>query len=332
MLTEGHLNLVRSLTRRLRRRAHGRAGDDVRATPVIDPPGTADQAAVSDYWTRYNVTLHHPFNSAEESLAYFRWRNDQYFGYIELMPVCGQDGKVVLDFGCGPSHDLVGFATESRPSRLIAVDVSPSSLAEARARLALHGAPCEFVLADSRSTKLPLETACVDYVHTSGVVHHVPDLIATLRELRRIVRKDGTVRVMVYHHDSVWMHLFVAYMKRLVEGAYQDLTLEEAFSRTTDGEECPIARVYRPREFMSAAEEAGFDAEFIGAAVSLHEAKILPYRFDAIQDRRLPEESRRFLLGLTVDEHGMPRHGAYGAGVDGCYLLRPRPQDGTLRD
>src|SRR5437762_4766557 len=80
-------------------------------------------AAVADYWTRYNVTLHQHFTSPSESLAYVRWRNDQYFGYIDLMPVDGQEGKTVLDFGCGPGHDLVGFATRSRPARLIGIDV-----------------------------------------------------------------------------------------------------------------------------------------------------------------------------------------------------------------
>jgi hypothetical protein len=57
----------------------------------------------------------------------------------------------------------------------------------------------------------------------------------------------------------------------------------------------------------------------------MFEAKVLPQRFDAIQDRRLPEESRRFLLDLTVDEYGLPRHGNYRAGIDGCFVLKPRP-------
>ena len=301
-------------------------------TAAVPPPDqtspdqtpVSDCAAVAEYWTRYNVTLHHSFNSPQESLAYFRWRNDQYFGYIDLMPVGGQDGKVVLDFGCGPGHDLVGFATASRPARLIAVDVSSSSLAEARARLALHGVPCEFLLANPLSTELPLKSESIDYVHSSGVVHHVPDLVATLRELRRILRKDGAARVMVYNHESIWLHLFVAYMKRLVEKAYPDLSLEQAFARTTDGEDCPIANVYRPAEFIAAAGEAGFDAQFTGSALSMHEAKILPYRFDAIQDRRLPEECRRFLLELTFDERAMPRYRGHGAGVDGCFFLKPR--------
>src|SRR5262249_9418443 len=169
-------------------------------------PRPHDQTDVTDYWTRYNVTLNHQFASAEESLAYLRWRNDQYFGYIELMPVTGQDGKVVLDFGCGPGHDLVGFATMSRSARLIGADVSPTSLAEARARLALHHAGCHFVELPG-SIELPFDTASIDYVHSSGVLHHLPDTLATLRELRRILRPDGAARIMVYNYDSVWMHL-----------------------------------------------------------------------------------------------------------------------------
>jgi ubiquinone/menaquinone biosynthesis C-methylase UbiE len=286
------------------------------------PPDEGVQ--VADYWTRYNVTQHHEFGSAEESLAYLRWRNDNYFGYSDLMPVEGQDRKVVLDFGCGPGHDLVGFSTASRPARLIGMDVSPSSLAEATARIALHAASCELMQLDPTATELPLATGSVDYVHSSGVLHHVADLPATLREIHRVLRPDGVTRIMVYNHDSVWMHLFVVYMKRIIENAFTELTVEEAFARTTDGEDCPIARVYRPTEFIALCQEAGFVAEFAGAAVSIHEAKILPYRYDAIQSLKTPETSRRFLLELTFDEYGMPRYRGHRAGIDGCYLLRPR--------
>jgi len=55
------------------------------------------------------------------------------------------------------------------------------------------------------------------------------------------------------------------------------------------------------------------------------EAKLLPQRFDAIQHRGLPEESPRFLVNLTVDAHGLPRHGNHRAGIDGFSVLRPAP-------
>ena len=117
------------------------------------------------------------------------------------------------------------------------------------------------------------------------------------------------------------MHLFVAYIKQIVEKTYADLTPEDAFRKTTDGEECPIARVFRPNEFVSLAKTL---ASMEYSQVQLYQCtkpKILPYRFDAIQHRRTPETSRRFLLELTYDDHGMPSYRGKRAGVDACFLL-----------
>jgi hypothetical protein len=77
-----------------------------------------------EYWTRVNVTDHKRFASAEESLDYFEWRNLLNSGYIESMPVAGHDGKAILDYVCGPGHDVVGFAHFSNLARVIAMDVS----------------------------------------------------------------------------------------------------------------------------------------------------------------------------------------------------------------
>jgi SAM-dependent methyltransferase len=273
---------------------------------------------VASYWTEHNVTAHRRFTSATESLEYFQWRNDQYFGYIELMPVAGQDGKVVVDFGCGPGHDLVGFGCYSKPSRLVGIDVSPSSLTEAHDRLDLHGIACELIRLEPSAAALPLADESVDYVHSSGVLHHTPDPLALLRVLRR----DGTARIMVYNYNSLWVHLYVAYQKQLVEGMLQELDLRAAFSKTTDGTDCPISRVYRPDEFIALCREARLDAEWSGAAISMHEAGLFARRYEAIMDPRLNAESRRFLLQLELDHFGFPRYHGHYAGVDGCYRLR----------
>jgi SAM-dependent methyltransferase len=312
----------RELIPRLRAAVKPRSGAQMGA--ISDRAAAKVDSDVSEYWTQVNVTLHHQFTSAAESLAYLRWRNDCYFGYAELMPTAGQDGQEVLDFGCGPGHDMVGFSVMSTPKRLIGMDVSATSLAEARTRLALHGAQCELMTLAAGTDELPLEPASVDYVHASGVIHHVADPLATLRELRRVLRPTGTARVMVYNYDSVFVHLYVAYMRCLVENAFPGLKLEDAFARSTDGTDCPISRFYGPSAFLSLCDAAGFDGKFTGAAVSVFEAKMLPNRFDAILDRRLPEASRRFLLDLTFDQHGMPWYQGNRAGIDACFLLHPR--------
>lgn len=282
--------------------------------------GVADIATQS-YWTRHNVTLHERFPSPEASLEYFHWRNDQYFNYIQLMPVSGQDGKVVLDYGCGPGHDLVGFGVYSKPKRLIGVDISSSSLEEAKARLALHGIQSETIQLDPSQPVLPFEDASIDHIHSSGVLHHTPDPGLILRELRRVLKPGGTMNVMVYNYESLWLHLYVAYQRSIVEGLYPELSIREQFARSTDGEDCPIANCYRPQEWISICGEAGFTAEFAGAAVSMYEASLFVKRYDAIRDRRLRAESRRFLLELEVDRHGLPIYRGHYAGVDACFSL-----------
>jgi ubiquinone/menaquinone biosynthesis C-methylase UbiE len=277
----------------------------------------------TSYWSRHNVTAHHSFATREESLAYFEWRNDLYPGYLEKLPVAGHDGKVVLDFGCGPGHDLVGFAHFSRPARLIGMDISPVSLAEAKARLALHGAAVEWVQLEEDQLRLPLEDSSVDLVHSSGVLHHTVDPLALLRDFRRILRPGGSAQIMVYNYESLHLHLYVAYVLRIVQGRWAELPLREAFARTTDGEHCPIAEVYRPAEFAAMAEAAGLRCAYLGAAPSMLELQLLPRRFEATSDRRLPAEQRRFLAGLEFDRRGLPLFEGQHAGVDGCYRLTP---------
>jgi SAM-dependent methyltransferase len=137
---------------------------------------TKDQAPVfgeqtsEEYWARHNVTNHVTFKDATESLRYLDWRNDQYIGYIDLLPVRGHDKETILDFGCGPGNDLVGFLTYSRPARLVGADVSGPSLEEARSRLELHGADFELIKLSESTGALPFADGEFDYIHCSGVL------------------------------------------------------------------------------------------------------------------------------------------------------------------
>jgi ubiquinone/menaquinone biosynthesis C-methylase UbiE len=298
---------------------------------ATEPPRRSQWDTTSDapesseaYWTRINVTDHYQFKSRKESIEYFEWRNMLYSNYIESMPVAGYDGKVVLDFGCGPGHDLVGFAEFSKPQRLIGMDVSRSSLAESRQRMALHSDDVELILISEKDTRLPLEDSTVDVIHSSGVLHHTPDPAAILREFRRIIRPNGITQIMVYNYNSVFVHLGIAYQKIVVDKQFADMTLAEAFQRSTDGPECPISRYYWPEEFTACANGAGFDCLLRGVGVSYWEMQLLPLRFEALCNRVLPHESRKFLYALTFDDRGRPVYGGHLAGIDACFLLTPR--------
>jgi SAM-dependent methyltransferase len=285
------------------------------------PPGDSEDA-VETYWTDHNVTNHHTFKSVEDSLEYLHWRNEQYYGYAELMPTSGFADKAILDFGCGPGHDLVGFTVNSRPARLVGVDVSQSSLAEAKSRLALHNSAVELHHTDVQISPLPLNDATIDVVHSSGVLHHMVDPTRALREFRRVMKRGGDLQVMVYNRQSLWFQLYVPYVLQIEEGKSPGLSLDDAFQASTDGPDCPISRAYRPAEFRALVTSYGFEFISFQAAVFAWEMAQLPKRHIAMLQLQMPRESRDFLRDLRFDDRGLPLHCGYYAGIDGCYRFK----------
>jgi SAM-dependent methyltransferase len=278
----------------------------------------------SQYWTRHNVTEHRLFKTRQASVEYFNWRNAQYPGSIELLPVNQASGKVVLDYGCGPGNDLVGFSLYSTPERLIGADVSTSSLAESKARLTTHGFDdVELLALSDSSMALPFEDGSIDIVHSAGVLHHLPDIERALREIRRVIVAGGYCQIMVYHYNSIWMHLYAGYIYKKMFPWRRQIPKQDIFKITTDGEECPIVNCYTPDQFAAIAARCGFRPEFQGAAMSLNELMWLSRRFEALKDESLDAEARGFLLNLTFDQRGFPLHDGHVAGVNSYYRLYP---------
>jgi len=280
---------------------------------------------VTNYWTKHRVTkgIKETFKSAAESEEFFYWRSLQYLGYLELMPVNQATGKVVLDYGCGPGHDAAGFLICSEPERLVCTDVSPTSLTIAKERVRVHEAKdVEFVLIDESNTTLPFEDNTFDIIHSSGVLHHIKEHKNIIKEFKRIMKPNGYAQIMVYNYNSLWMHLYVNYSLRLLEGHYKVLDNREAFALSTDGPGCPIADCYTPDEYISYVQSVeGLKCEFKGAAISAKEMNFLPQRYDALKDVRLCRESREFLYNLTYNDRGLPQYNGAVAGVNACYKV-----------
>ena len=285
---------------------------------------SAGRTAPTEYWTKHHVAAPPDgFASVADSLRHFAWRNAVNPGHIELMPVDDVTGKTVLDYGCGPGNDVIGFGHYSKPAKIFACDVSPTALTLARRRAALHGLEVDFRQITDEPVPLPFVTASVDVIHSAGVLHHTSDPLWILREFRRVLRPDGEVRVMVYNRQSLWMHLYVSYVLMIQQGLYRGMTPDEAFPRTTDGEACPIARCYRSTEFIALAGSAGLKSEFLGASITLTELEMAPQRWSALADARLPDEARDFLYSLTLNDRGWPLSQGTVAGVNAYFRLRP---------
>jgi SAM-dependent methyltransferase len=296
------------------------------SSPRIRGSVAGDGSDVDRYWTSHLVHSQ-PFTSVADSERYLEWRFEEYPLFRELSGLYGDHtGEVVLDYGCGPGNDVVGFALYSGAARVIGVDVSPTALVLAAQRVALHGIDpdrVELIRTSDAQRELELEDASVDHVSCQGVLHHTSNPEAILRELHRVLRPGGTGSVMVYHRDSVWWHLWTAYDRMVVDGTLAGLDTAEAFRRNTDGPECPISTAYSGPEFVAICERAGFEARFAGGYLSRHELERLRASWAAAMvDDRLAEEHRTFLRELTYDIGGRPMRRGVHAGIGGTYRLR----------
>ena len=103
-------------------------------------------------------------------------------------------GATVVDVGCGTGRAVPALRESVGPfGRIVAVDLTPEMLREARARST--AARAVLVLGDAR--RLPLADAVADAVFAAGLVNHLPDPDAGFRELARIIRPGG--RLVLFH-------------------------------------------------------------------------------------------------------------------------------------
>jgi hypothetical protein len=127
---------------------------------------------------------------------------------------------------------------------------------------------------------------------------------------------------MVYSRPSIWFDLYTAYEQMILRNAFPGLDVEQAFSKNTDGLDCPMARCFPVQEFQQLCREAGFGCEYAGGYLTETELICLArYWKAALQDPRLGEPRKQFLGGLARDEKGLPKYQGIYAGVSGVYHL-----------
>lgn len=106
----------------------------------------------------------------------------------------------VLDLGCG--HGRHARPVAGMGHRVVGIDFS-SSLLRLAASASTPGATLEWLLGDA--TRIPLADGSVDACLCVAVLHHLPsssDRLQALREIRRVLRQQGSVFLSVWDADQ----------------------------------------------------------------------------------------------------------------------------------
>lgn len=146
-----------------------------------------------------------------------------------LMGLADLSGKRVLEIGCGMG--LHAEMLTRAGARLVAVDLSETSIAATRARFSLKRLDADIRLADAERLDLP--DGAFDMVWSWGVIHHSARTGRAVREIERVLAPGGPARLMVYNLEG--MPAYAALTRRWLAGFWRGRSLDEILWRSTDG-------------------------------------------------------------------------------------------------
>jgi SAM-dependent methyltransferase len=149
-------------------------------------------------------------------------------------------GMRVLDLGCGNGYTLARYARHR--ARVTGVDLTATALRLASERFALLRLPVS--LAQTDGVTLPFADASFDIVTSIGVLHHIPAVESAVREIHRVLKPGGSLRVMLYARRSFRYHVTFRYRAL---GPWRGRTAAERVA-LIDGVGNPYGRVYTRAE------------------------------------------------------------------------------------
>lgn len=112
-------------------------------------------------------------------------------------------GSRVLEAGCGVGAQTIALAKHSPDASITAVDLSESSLAEARQRIEAAGAT-NVVFRHADLLDPPFDDASFDHLFVCFVLEHLSQPVEVLRALGRCLVPGGTITAIEGDHGSAY--------------------------------------------------------------------------------------------------------------------------------
>ncbi|MBV9764074.1 MAG: class I SAM-dependent methyltransferase [Acidobacteriaceae bacterium] len=161
------------------------------------------KSKVAAYWDEEPCDTRYASNP--DRLLYFKELEEGR--YISLPNIWGfarfdtARGLKVLEIGVGAGVDFCNWVRNGAIAT--GVDFTTQAIELTREYLELDGHPeTSYRLLTADAEQLPFEDESFDVVYSYGVLHHTPDTPKAFQEARRVLRKGGHFKCMIYHSPS----------------------------------------------------------------------------------------------------------------------------------
>jgi ubiquinone/menaquinone biosynthesis C-methylase UbiE len=163
------------------------------------------KAQVKEFWNRQSCDTQ-VAKAAKLSKAYFDEIEAFRYGDQPFIHSFAQfsryHGKRVLEVGFGAGTDFIQW---HRAGALVCgIDLTQEALDHLTRRIEAYRLPKPERILVGDAESLPFESNTFDLGYSFGVLHHTPDTEAGLRELVRVIRPGGELKIMLYNRRSIW--------------------------------------------------------------------------------------------------------------------------------
>jgi ubiquinone/menaquinone biosynthesis C-methylase UbiE len=166
----------------------------------------------------------------------------------------GDPGGHLVDFGCGNGAQTLMF--QQHFDKVTGVDISEEFLADFRREIAALGLADKVEGVATDGGPIPLPDGSADVVTSFTVLEHVPDEMATLAEMRRVLRPGGRAILTVPNRwwifETHGADLPLLPWNRVPLVSWWPKKIHDRWAR---------ARIYRRREIEELLIQAGFKIE-----------------------------------------------------------------------
>ena len=191
----------------------------------------------------------------------------------DLRDILGHEPRArrALDVACGTGYAAVGLAAAGLAEESHASDLSAAMVERTRANAARAGVAVPLTQADAEA--LPYADDSFDLVVARGALHHVPDPLRALQEIRRVLEPGGTAIVLAEptpggeRQTGAVVGLAVKAVEAIKRARGRTETEEELVKR--HWELASIAanlHTFEPEQITALAEKAGFEDIQVGTA------------------------------------------------------------------
>lgn len=221
---------------------------------------------VKAYWNRASCGTELT-NQDKFTLAYFeeieraRYKIEpEIFAFAQFSRF---HGKKVLEVGVGAGTDFMQWVRSG--AQAYGIDLTQEAVDNVKERLRVYNLQASDVrTADAEA--LPYPDNYFDCVYSWGVIHHSPDMEQCLREIVRVTKPDGTIKVMVYNRRSLF-----AFYRYLLAGLCKGKPFQSISRVLFYHQESPGTKAYTRAEIKKMVEHYPVDVVLIKATATQHD-------------------------------------------------------------